>query len=252
MFRFIYCLLFVISCTSNPLDPTTSNKVFERNTLVVGTTGDYAPFSFYQDNQLVGIDIDLARMIAKKMGVKIKLVKTSWPTLLQDLYAEKFDVAISGITINEERQQVADFSVPYHSYGKLPIVRCQDRDKYNSLAKIDVPQTRMVVNPGGTNFKFAKENIKKAQVRLVNDNTKIFGEIKAERADVMITDSTEVFYQSKISQGKLCPTGRTLTQSQVGILTPKGQNIKIAMNHWLKEFKRNGELDKLFKKWMAR
>ena len=70
-----------------------------QGTLRVGTTGDYAPFSYRTaEGALAGIDIDLAQAFAESLGLKLELVETSWPTLTADLQRGAFDLALSGIS----------------------------------------------------------------------------------------------------------------------------------------------------------
>ena len=167
-------LLFFIlcGCVTHFKDTTLTEKLFEKDQLVIGTTGDYAPFSFYQGKELTGIDIELGRALAKEMQLKVKFVKTTWPTLMEDLDKEKFDLAISGVTVKEERENQAYFSKTYFRFGKLPISRCKDKKKFDSLNKINQRSTRVIVNPGGTNHQFAKSNLSKATIKVYNASLK--------------------------------------------------------------------------------
>jgi cyclohexadienyl dehydratase len=79
-------------------------EIVERGTILIGTTGDYRPLSFCEaDSTYWGFDIDVAREIAKRLGVNVEFKNTSWPTLTADVLAEpqKFDLAIGGITITD-------------------------------------------------------------------------------------------------------------------------------------------------------
>ena len=82
-----------------------------------------------------------------------------------------------------ERRHVAFFSRTYHEGGKTPIARCADRDRLDTLAEIDSPDVRVIVNPGGTNERYAREHLRAAAVRLHSDNRSVFEEIAAGRAD---------------------------------------------------------------------
>jgi cyclohexadienyl dehydratase len=104
---------------------------------------------------------------------------------------------------------VARFSVPYHHGGKTAIARCRDRDKLSTLAAIDQPSVRVIVNPGGTNERFARSQLSHADLRVFPDNRTIFAEIMQGRADVMVTDDVEVALQTKLHP-QLCRTTREL------------------------------------------
>ncbi|XOV89332.1 MAG: gamma subclass chorismate mutase AroQ [Pseudomonadota bacterium] len=210
-------------------------QVLETGILRVGTTGDYAPFSRATDNNTFeGIDIDLAHDLAAALGARIQFFQTSWPTLMQDLAAGKFDVGMSGISRNTARQKVAFFSPAYYRGGKTPIIRCEDRAKFTSLAEINQPGVRVIVNPGGTNQAFVQENINAAAVRVFDDNTTIFDEIANHRADVMITDAIEVKLKTA-EIPTLCAAmpGQTLTYLEKAYLLPQDIYLQAFVSTWL-------------------
>ena len=108
-------------------------RITSTGILRIGTTGDYAPFSIDRSGTLTGADIELAESLAKRLAVTPVFMRTSWPTLLNDLRADKFDVAIGGISITPARAQVASFSVPYSTGGKAILSRCADTGRFDSL-----------------------------------------------------------------------------------------------------------------------
>ena len=162
-----------------PDKPSRLDMIISRGEIRVGTTGDYAPFSWFDagSGQYSGIDIDMAGDLAAALGVKLLLVPTTWPSLVDDFRADKYDVAMSGVSISLKRQTLGFFSLPYHSGGKTPITLCSKVANFNTLAKIDQSTTRVVVNPGGTNFRFATTRLSRANVRTFGDNQTIFSEI---------------------------------------------------------------------------
>ncbi len=179
------------------------DDVLARGTLRVCTTGDYKPYSYYRtDGRFEGIDIDMAESLAKSLGVKPDYVKTSWSNLTADFVA-KCDIAVGGVSTTLERQKRAFFTQPYVVDGKTPIVRCSDVDKYQTVAQIDRPETRVIVNPGGTNERFAKQYFTHANLTVYPDNVTIFKQILAGKADVMVTDASETLLQQKLNPG-LC------------------------------------------------
>jgi cyclohexadienyl dehydratase len=226
----LFRALFEVEKFPNKLDQIVATGV-----LRVATTGDYAPFSTVRDDLPGGIDIRLAGDLAKALGVEIRWVKTSWPTLLADLRAGSFDIAMSGISRTLARQQVGFLSQPYHVGGKTPISRCDQAAQYASLASIDQPGVRVIVNPGGTNEGFVRARLSQASLIVHEDNRSIFAELIAGRADVMITDAIEVRLQT-LREPSLCApmAGQpTLTYQEKAYLLPRDPVWREYVDTWL-------------------
>jgi cyclohexadienyl dehydratase len=202
--------------------------------LRVGTTGDYAPFSEDRGGTLQGLDIALAESLAQSWNVSVVFVHTSWPSLMDDLAKHRFDLALSGVTITPERQHQADFSTPYYFDGKTPIARRENAARFSSLAQIDQPGVRVIVNPGGTNERFAREHLKRATLLVHPDNRTIFDELIAGRADVMITDGVEVQLQERRHPELKGTMAEPFTRTGKAVLLPPKSDLTPHVDAWLK------------------
>ena len=101
---------------------------------------------------LAGIDIDLARdLAAPRCRWNFSSSGPAGPRLSEDLLAGEYDVAMSGVSRTLDRARIGHLSLPYYIGGKMPIARCEDQSRFGSLADIDQPGVRVIVNPGGTN-----------------------------------------------------------------------------------------------------
>ena len=159
------CMLLLAGCQKKE-EPASSEankleKIMDQGVLKVGTTGDYQPMSYLDPDtgEYVGFENELTKDLAGEMGVEIQYVETSWPTLMEDTLAGKFDLAICGITVNDARKEKALMSNGYIVNGKTILCRAEDADKYTSLEAINRPEVRVMVNPGGLNEQFARENL---------------------------------------------------------------------------------------------
>lgn len=83
------------------------DRILKKGVIRVGTTGDYKPFTYFnpKTKEYEGYDIEAAKLMAADLGVKITFVKTTWPTLMEDLHKNKFDIAVGGISRNTDRQK---------------------------------------------------------------------------------------------------------------------------------------------------
>lgn len=227
--------------------PSRLTQIRDSGIIRIGTTGDYAPFSFSSNGaDFKGIDIELALLLSEHLDTEVLFVETSWPTLITDLKLGLFDIGMSGISRIPSREEVAYFSHAYHIGGKTPIARCDNQLPLDSLQSIDQPGTRVIVNPGGTNERFLDAHVQQATKILHPDNRTIFDEIVVGNADVMFTDLIEAQLQSQ--RAELCMTmhGETLTYQEKAYMMPKDPGLLAEVNRWLKQIENSGQLAKTF------
>ena len=229
--------------------------ILERGTLLVGTTGDYRPLSFLEPatGEYWGFGIDVVQEIARYIGVGVSFVKTSWPTLSADVQAKPqiMDLAIGGITITDARKETMLMSEGYLANGKTILCRADEADRYQSLADIDKPEVRVMVNPGGLNEKFANEHLTHATIIVHQKNEEIPSLIAEGQADVMITEITEAPYYVKSDTRLAAPLlDRPFTHGRIGVLMPKGQDDLLQMvNNAIQQMKTDGTLRRLHEKY---
>ncbi|MCH5584608.1 transporter substrate-binding domain-containing protein [Shimazuella sp. AN120528] len=231
------------------------DQIIAQGKIRVGTTGDYKPFTYWNPTtkQYEGYDIDAAKMLANDLGVKVEFVKTTWSTMMQDLQNNKFDIAMGGITRTLLRQKTANLSDPYIQDGKSPLIRSSDKDKFKTLADIDKPDVKIAVNPGGTNEKFVKENIKNAQIITVQNNLEIPKMVAEGQVDVMITDTTEArYYANQDNRLLAILTENPFNLHENGYLMQRGDlDFQNWINLWMDEMKLHGKFKELEKKWIS-
>jgi cyclohexadienyl dehydratase len=240
--------------TTTSTTPTTGlSEIVQRGTVRVCSTGDYRPFTFRDpQGNWSGLDIEMAHDMAARLGVRLDVVPTTWANLINDL-GDKCDVAMGGISITLERAKHAGYSAPYLRDGKAAIVRCADRSNFQTLADIDRPGVRVVVNPGGTNAQFDKDHLRFAQVVNYPDNNTIFEQVTNNAADVMITDTSEIRWQAD-QNPQLC--GESLdhpfTFEQKGYLvTRTATDVQQWINQWLNIAQNNGTYAGLSQKYLG-
>ena len=246
--------LFILSTSTDiPLDGKVA-EITERGTLFIGTTGDYRPLSFCEaDGSYWGFGIEVANEIASGLGVETAYVKTSWPTLTADVLMEPqvFDLAIGGITITDARRETMLMSEGYLANGKTILCRASERDRYKSLADIDKPSVRVMVNPGGLNEKFANVNLTHATIIVHQKNEEIPTLIAEGEADVMITEITEAPYYVQTDTRLAAPLlNAPFTHGEIGVLMQKGQDDLLQMvNNIIRKMKADGTLRRLHEKY---
>jgi cyclohexadienyl dehydratase len=229
------------------------DDIMKRGTLRIGMTGDYLPFTYLDKatSKFRGFDVDMAEALGKALGVKVEYTQTAWPQLMKDFEADNFDIAMGGVSITLDRQKKGMFSTPIMREGKTPIARCADGGKFETIADIDRPGTRVIVNPGGTNERFAKANIKNAEIKTYNDNVTIFDEIAKGNADLMMTDSSETRYQQKLHPGVLCAVHpeKPFDFAEKAYWLQRDPALKAFVDQWLHIAVEDGSFKKIYAAW---
>ncbi|WP_045770700.1 transporter substrate-binding domain-containing protein [Xanthomonas albilineans] len=233
--------------------PSHLDSIVHSGALRVCTTGDYAPYSLLRaDGSYEGIDIALAQSLAASLDVPVQWVPTRWPMLLPDLLADRCDIAVGGISVSLPRQRQAGFSAVLEVDGKIPLLRCIDRDRYRTVAQIDHPEVRVIEPRGGTNEAFAHHVLPHAQLILSDDNPAIFNELREGHADVMITDASEARFQQRRTPG-LCAVNpqQPLQYGEKAFLLPRDDIAwKAYVDQWLHLSKASGAYARIVADWL--
>lgn len=243
------------------------DKIQARGYLKVGTTGDYKPFSYKVTNRTalpatptinttyIGADIDLAQTLSNSLGLSrpVEFVPTIWANLTADIAAQKFDVAMSGVSITLARAQKVFFSTAIQRVGKAACVRCADLAKFSSLAAIDTAGVKVAVNPGGTNEAFDRANLKTASIVLVQDNNAVFKAVMDGDADAMISDIIEVELQVRLHPGVLCIVNpnATFTFEELGYMIGRDAVWKQYMDLFVHIQLGSGNWNRTLETWMS-
>ena len=182
-----------------------------------------------------------------------RFVQTSWPTLSDDVLADpqRFDLAIGGITITDARRETMRMSEGYLANGKTILCRATEAGRYRSLADIDMPGVRVMVNPGGLNEQFARKHLTRATILVHQRNEDIPTLVAEGRADVMITEITEAPYYVQTDARLAAPLlNEPFTRGEIGVLMRRGQDDLLEMvNGVIRRMKSDGTLRRLHEKY---
>ena len=229
------------------------DNIVKTNTLRVGTPGDYRPFAMKEDSGFAGHDIDVVNAMAAIYGWKVEFVQTSWKKMAEDLKANRFDVAVGGITRSPARALFADFLPAYAPFGKVALVNVKNKNRFKSLDDLNQPDVRVIKNPGGTNEAFVLANLKKAQISTHDKNYEIPGLIAEDKGDVMITENAEAkLYAKKNPKLHAAFLDHPLTPvNYMGFLMPTDDaDYTRVMNYLWDLLDRRGELERIEDKWL--
>ena len=214
--------------------------------LRVGIAGDYAPFTLTHGEQLTGFDIDLVTRLARDLGARIEYVRFRWPELSTDLAANRFDLAVSGITVRPERMLVGRYTRPYAISGAVALIRTEDRARFPGPGTLDRPGVRIVVNRGGYLEHTAHQLFPHAAIEPVSDNRTLPDRVLDGTADAALSDSLEARTWARKEFATLGPFTRDRKAIFVRADSPQ---LAQWIDGWLRQRERDGWLRALRKRW---
>ncbi len=245
--------------TPNPQTPTVAppTDLITPGTLTVGSDTTYPPQEFIDTatGQAKGFDVDLITVIAQRMGLQAKVVTTKFDTIIDDLAAKRFDVVISAVTINPERQQKVDF-VPYFNAGESLLVRAGNPMNIKSTA--DLCGRNVGVQTGTVeqdDLKTANNACVKAgksaiHLTVLQDQTAVIQLLANNRVDATFQDSPLTDYYNKLNPGQFTVGGSVVNAGPEGIVVRKGDTSMFnAIQTVFNQLKADGTYHSIILKW---
>lgn len=167
---------------------TSLDKIKEANKIVLGTSADYPPYEFHKQidgkDEIVGFDIEVAKEIAKDIGVELEIKDMDFDGLLAALDTGNVDFVVAGMSATEERKQSVDFSKEYYMEDSGLLVLTDNKDKYQSIA--DLEGLNIGAQKGTVQEEVAEEQIEGARIKSLAKVTDLVLELKNNKIDGLV------------------------------------------------------------------
>ena len=225
----------------------------ENGTLRVATTVESKPFDYLRDGQYCGYDADFIFRFAKEYGYALEIDTMDFGALLPSLAAGRYDLAISSITVTEERKESVDFS---ETYCRNPIVMAVLADETaagDEKTLADFENATLGILSGSSFDPLAKERFPNAERLYYSLVPDMILAVEQGKIDAYISETT--YLAAAIWEGaKVKAAGEPLDRTSAGYIFQKdGANaaVRSQLNEYLTRAKENGQLDMLQKKWLG-
>jgi cystine transport system substrate-binding protein len=222
-----------------------------RGTLRIAMEGTYPPFNFKdpKTGELAGYDVDVARLVAAKLGLKPEFVSTEWAAILAGLGAGKYDAIVSQVGITPKRLEAFDFSEPYTYSSPQLIVRKDERANYATLAALK--GKKLGVGQGSV-FEQQAKAVPGIEVKSYPAAPENLQDLAVGRIDAALNDSLMVAYLLSNSKLPIKAGARVGNVERMGIPFQKGNpQFKAAVNKALADAAADGSLKKISVKWFG-
>lgn len=229
-------------------------KIQKRGELRIGLEAGYLPFEMRDKRgRIIGFDIDLAKLIAKSMGVKLKVVNTEWDGIIPALLTEKFDIIMGGMTITPERNIKINFTDPYIIIGQTLIIRKALAEKVKSYKDLNYAQYTVASRLGTTGEQAIKRLIPNAKYKAYQGNNEAALEVVNGRVDAFVYDRPfNAVFAARQGKGKVVFINDTFTYEPLGLgIRRNDPSFLNFLNNFLRQIKQDGRYEKIYKRWFV-
>jgi len=220
--------------------------------LRIGIEVGYPPMVFDGANGVEGLEIDFIKKFCKERGFTYTFIKMSFNELIPALLDKRIDIIMSGMSITETRAMRVSFTDSYATVGQMALVRRIDAPKYPDLASILNSIGNVGAITGNTSFRFVKENLYFSNLIEQATTKDAIESLTSRKIDMFIADAPLIMWlaQNFENQG-IIPLRTLLTKEQLAWAVRKEDHwLRIHLNNFLKESRKNGFLDAILIKWM--
>ena len=214
-------------------------------TLIMGTNAEFPPYEFYEDNEIVGIDVEIAKAIAEKLGMELQVEDMSFDAIIPAVTSGKADFGAAGMTVTEERLQSVDFTDTYANSNQVAIVQ----EGSEIAGSEDLKGKVLGVQLGTTGDALATE-IEGATVERYNKGLEAVQSLKQGKIDAVVIDQATAEAFAKNTDG-IQILEEKMSEEEYAIALKKGnEELLDKMNSAITELKADGTIDEIVAKYM--
>jgi len=232
---------------------STLEGILQRGEFRVGFEAGYMPFEMTdKKGEFVGFDIDMAKEMAKAMGVKFVPVNTAWDGIIPALTTNKFDIIMSGMTITQERNLKINFADPYIVVGQTILLNSKHKGKVKSYSDLNDPKYILTSKLGTTGEQAVKRLIPKATYKSFETEPEAALEVVNGKADAFVYDLPYcVVFNAQQGKGKLVFLDQPFTYEPLAWAINKGDpDFLNWLNNFLRQVRNDGRYDRMYNKWI--
>lgn len=236
--------------TEEKKEQTTYEKIMEKGVLTIGTEGTYKPFTYHDESDtLTGYDVEVAKAIGEKMGVKVEFSEITWEGLLASLDNGTVDLVLNQVGVTDERKEKYDFSDPY-LYSYIALIVNKDNEEIDSWDAAKGKKTSLNIS---SNYAQIAEEYE-MDITASDTFSKDIELLLAGRTDCVINNT--IAFNDFVTQKPDTPIKIADVKEEadtVAIPIPKGnEDLVEAVNKAIKELQEDGTLTKLSEQFLGK
>ncbi|WP_377891472.1 transporter substrate-binding domain-containing protein [Alkalihalobacillus sp. R86527] len=235
------------ACGTNSEDKETAEDSDSKETLLIGTEATYPPFSYRDDsNEITGYDVEVAREVAQRIGMKAEFKAIEWKGLLSSLETERIDMVANQVTITDDRKEKFAFTDPYTISGGQVIVHKDNAD----IKSIDDLEGKTVGTTQGSNYQKAAKDAG-AETKIYKGANQALTDLSNQRGiDAAMNDRLFILTELPKTEFNVKGVGEPFNKTEMAFALPKGkEDLVKKINDAMNEMKEDGTLEELSAKY---
>jgi len=226
-------------------------QAVERGKLIVATEPTFRPFEWKNEkDELVGFDVDLARLIGREMGVDVEFLPVAWASIIPTLIGGQADLIMSGMTATPERALSVSYTHPYFYTITCLLVSKQKGAGIHSIADLNQAGRVVAVKEGTTGHIAAKQYCPKAKIVTTELENDAANEVAQGRADAFLYDLWSIRKHHRNHPDTTFVIETPVSREPYAIACRKGDPESVAwLNLVLRTLRHDGRLEKLYAKY---
>lgn len=244
---------FAVNLQQAHAGESTVDKVLRSGVLRVGMD-TFLPWAVTgKDGKLVGFEIDVATRLAEDMGVKVEFVPTKWAGIIPALLTGKFDVIIGGMGITAQRALKVNFTLPYDYSGIAIVAHKKKAAGFHSLEDFNKEEVEIACKLGTTAVAAAKKYIPKARLRLFDDESQVYQELRNGNVHAVVGSAPRPAYEAlQYPDTIFLPIAAPFTREPIGFAVRKGDFDTLTFfNNWITTVQMEGWLEERHQYWFG-
>ena len=254
------CISLLVACQSTPqagpaaTPQTHLERILASGELRVGTSANQPPLNMKdRDGQIFGLEIDLANILAKSMGVELKLVEKPFGQLLGALEAGEVDLVLSGMTILAKRNAKVAFVGPYFISGKSFLTKYKTLAEASSVDAIEDQDIVLTALEGSTSQALIEEVVPEVKLMPAASYEEALSMLAADKVHALVADYQFCFYAVlRHPNQPYIASINPITYEPLGIAMPGDDPLLINLvTNFLNTMRSSGKLDQIKKRWFG-
>lgn len=214
----------------------------KENKLVLVTEAGFAPYEYYQDGEIVGVDIDIAKYIADSLGLELEVKDVAFDSIINEVKTGKADIGAAGISYSEERAKQVDFTINYATSKQVVIVK-NDSTITNIQDLNNIKNLKVAVQLGTVADTYITDNYKNATITRQKKVLAAIQDLKTNKVDCVVLDELPAKEMLK-EYNDLKILSDPLFEDNYGMVIKKGnEELLNSVNKTLEKLKNEGKID---------